>query len=236
MMGILGQDGIDADWPRVFSNMQGPGLAFYASNQLVDSRRISLAGKMPPAWQGLNLNQLAPFKLDAWSFSSPKTVSILPRAIDPNALERLAPRESSHTLSPGPVLRSPYQAFFAAMGQHVAKAVYLRRLFIADDDCLIPPAPEPLLPAVHSTDLSGHVRVEIVHEARHLKSVFYAHEQMVVIREEDEGVDLDGIEPLCPAQDPDHNPFQLLARFEEETTLHCTACHLHKCSALRNES
>lgn len=65
----------------------------------------------------------------------------------------------------------------------------------------------------------------MVHEAGELQGIVYAQEKVVVVGEEDKGMDLDGMESLSSGEDPDDNGLQVVARSEEEATLNCPTGH-----------
>ena len=61
-------------------------------------------------------------------------------------------------------------------------------------------------------------------------------QQVVVIGQEDEGMNLDWIEFLRPSQDTDDDRFQFIRGLQQKATLYGAAGHLHEGAAVRDEA
>jgi hypothetical protein len=58
---------------------------------------------------------------------------------------------------------------------------------------------------------------------------------MVVIREEDERMKLDRVEPLGSGEDPDDDGLQLIGGLEQKSALHCPTRHFDQGTAFGDE-
>jgi len=105
------------------------------------------------------------------------------------------------------------------MGQQIPQATHLSGLFFTDHDRLVSATPELLSPAIHSACFSRQIRVEKIHESRELMGVLRTQEKVIVIREEDNGMELNRVELLCSCQDPNDDGPQLLGRLQQKTPL-----------------
>jgi hypothetical protein len=65
--------------------------------------------------------------------------------------------------------------------------------------------------------------------------VLRTQEKVIVIREKDEGMELNRVELLRPCQDPDDDGPQLLGRLQQKTSLNGPARHLNQGTAFRDE-
>ena len=65
----------------------------------------------------------------------------------------------------------------------------------------VPPLPQPALPRNHRRDFPGDVSEQKLHEARKI-SIRGPDQQMDVVRSEDEGEQLDRVQPRGPGQNP----------------------------------
>jgi hypothetical protein len=92
------------------------------------------------------------------------------------------------------------------------------------------------LPSRQSTDLSSKVRIEVAHEEGEVLSVGYRDEKVVVVRHEDERVNLHRIASRGSSQDTEGQLSQSFARTEKIPPLYRAAGDLHECSTFRDKS
>lgn len=153
---------------------------------------------------------------------------VLLRTVKPLTSESLPLGKSPRRMDPRPVPRPGYESLLAAVREQVSETIDLRSLFLADDNRLIPASPDLFFPIVESTHFSSQVGIDVIHETRQLKSVLYTQKKMVVVGEEDEGMEFDGVVPLSPCQYPKDDDSQLFRGFEKESTLNRPTGHLHQ--------
>src|SRR6185295_10584261 len=122
-----------------------------------------------------------------------------------------------------PVLGPLDQVLLAAIGEDVQEAFYLSRLFLTDGDRLITPGEHLVPPAGQPRDLTRQLGKEVAHEFCELLAIGGPGQDMQVIRQEDEGRELDTIAMLCPSQGSQDDLVEQRAGPEQEAALDCAA-------------
>lgn len=105
------------------------------------------------------------------------------------------------------------------MTKDVEQAFDLGGLLLGDGDRLIATPPESLAPANRAADLAGEVGVQVVHEGREALGVRSREQEVVVVSEENEGVDLDRIAPHRSGEYTAAELGDAMSRLEQESAL-----------------
>ena len=91
--------------------------------------------------------------------------------------------------------------------------------------------PEFLAPAVEPPELAGDVGVDELHEVLQLELGLWPHEHVVVIREENDSIDLHSGHPLCSADRSPDRHVDDRRGLEQETTVERSSHQLNDHSA-----
>jgi hypothetical protein len=73
---------------------------------------------------------------------------------EPGSLQGLARKQGIDAMGPGPVLGPGHQILLATVGEDVYETLYLSRLFLADEDCLIASGEHFVAPAGQPADFA----------------------------------------------------------------------------------
>ena len=89
-----------------------------------------------------------------------------------------------------PVGGSQDEALLAAVRKEVVEPCDLRRWFIAHRNRLVAAAPQDPASAVEAAQLASQVRIDEAHRSSELLGIFWTAQQVIVVRQEDEELDL----------------------------------------------
>ena len=119
------------------------------------------------------------------------------------------------------------ESFLDALGQEVSESIDLSFGLFGDRDMRVASSPDLLVPVGQPTDLSGEVAADVAHESGQLVGVLGGDNQVVVIRQEDEGVNRHVEELLGSPEDSVDDLAQLGRGPEQESPLEGPLRDLH---------
>ena len=119
----------------------------------------------------------------------------------PGTGERLAVDDLADAMDSRPLPETCHQVLLDSVAEDVLQPRGLRLLLAADHDRLVAPLPDLARPAGEPADLPRQVGIEIADELREPFRVLHPEDAVVVVRNRDEGHEVDRIEPLGPAED-----------------------------------
>ena len=144
----------------------------------------------------------------------------------PSQLHRAVEKSGKGTRS-RPLESVRDESFLDALGQEVSESIDLSFGLFGDRDMRVASSPDLLVPVGQPTDLSGEVAADVAHESGQLVGVLGRDNEVVVIRQEDEGVNRHVEELLGSAEDADDDSAQLGRWPEQESALEGPLGDLH---------
>ena len=235
-MRILAADHVATDWRLAGHLMATPRRNLDLLDQPLDSIAMDRRLLRSPTGKRTEGELLA---LDEGFRIEEKTLAPglgLERSVLPPTRNDCAFGERPGAVDSGPVEWRGDESLFDSMRQHISQPVDLGLLLVRNEDRLISAPPELLSPAHQPTCLPSEVRVEIGHEGGQLLGVGDAHEEVIVIREEDVGMDLDGVEARGASEHAESGLAQNGRRSQEQATLDRATGDLDQRPAGRHEA
>lgn len=156
---------------------------------------------------------------------------VLACSVEPLSGHRPSSKKLAQAVGPGPLPRFLDQPLLVSVGKQVHEPTNLSLAFLGDNDRLVPAAPEPLLPANETPSLPREIRVEIGHELGKSPCVRRRQQEVVVVGQEDEGMNVQGVPLDRPGQDPVRNRAQAPRGTEEMPPLEGSTSDLDKGTA-----
>src|SRR5262249_17035818 len=185
-------------------------------DQVGDERPVQLWAEMAPARERGEDDLFGRGVLTRLEPHPTLTSSPFLGTVEPGPFDRIAGEQGGSTMNTGPVGEVLDQSLLDAMREQVLKPGDLGRLLLADDNGLVTPAPDLVLPAGAARDLAGEVGIEIAHEERELLGVGDVEEEVKVVGQEDVGAKADGVEALGTTEDTQEDVVELGAGEQKE--------------------
>lgn len=184
-----------------------------------DAVLILAPREMPPAGERIEGEGLAGrIAFEGQRFLA-QSSPILLGAVKPVSNERVASGESLGAVDTWPVSAPSDEAFLDTMAQEVAQAGDLGRLFLADDDGLVAASPNLVSPTPGASHFLGDLGIDESHEACELPGVVDAKEQVIVVREDGGGANVDAITSLGTCERADNGVVQCSAGLQQKTAV-----------------
>ena len=144
----------------------------------------------------------------------------------PDAAERYSVSEGTNRMDAGPELGACHETFLGSLGEAVREPPMLHLGLVADQDRVVPAAPERPIPVVEVSGLLGEVSLDEVHEAGKVPCVLRAQEGVPVVRHAGHGMDLDIVAAPRSGENSDETAVQLRAWTEKVPGLEGSGAHL----------
>ena len=235
--GILRQDRRDAERLGSRPLPRRGGVCFDLRRQGRDALPVRFRGEVLPAGERREGHGFGGRVLErVWVLSPSAAGDVLLGAVVPGAGERLAGHDLADAVESRPFPEAGRQIFFDAMAENVPEARDLRFLLVADHDPLVAPLPDLPRPAGEPAHLPRQVRVEVADESRESLRVLHPDDHVVMVGQQDEGHEVDRIEPLGPAEDAGGDVVELRAGPEQQASLQGPAGDLDQGAVIGDEA
>ena len=197
LVGLLGENRCNPEW----SWMLLPRFTFDVRDDGANPFDPLLFPQLLPTWEGAHLQLLRLHEpriesIGALRDPHPSAAAPVEPVRRPNCVaEQLFQRGEARPL------RAPLdEALLHPMREDVPEPL-VQCVGVEHWSRRVPPLPQPALPRNHRRDLPGDVSEQKLHEARKI-SLRGPDQQMDVVRSEDEGEQLDRVQPRGPGQNP----------------------------------
>ena len=151
--------------------------------------------------------------------SPPAAGGVFLGAVVPGTGERLAVDDLADAMDSRPLPETCHQVLLDPVTEDVLQPRGLRLLLAADHDRLVAPLPDLARPAGEPAHLPRQVGIEIADELREPFRILHPEDAVVVVRNRDEGHEVDRIEPLGPAEDAGGDVIELQAGPEQQASM-----------------
>jgi hypothetical protein len=161
---------------------------------------------------------------------------VLLSPVEPESRRVFALDQRSRDVDSGPILRTCDETLFATIREEIPESRDLGIFLSADDDGLVSPRPDLVLPFMETTDLSGDVGGHISHESREPVGGIDVEQKVEVIRGEHVPADAHLVQTLGSPEDADDDLVEHGGRPKEETALEGPAGDLDQGAIVGNEA